>query len=193
MPTIVSFYQHFPDEAPPMNLSIFEQPGYTAAENTHRDERCFEADACEVSDGDGQTVLTLDVRIRPRGGEIEVFPRVKLTVLREGTPFQLRRMELCAGDTQYTILPDSVQRCTLPGGCLESLAIPLGKVGMRMLRKAAAAEDARWLIHGAQDVRTLTLTPPQKAAILRFCRDCDESAVTYQPAFLWYKDYCTKD
>ena len=31
MPTIVSFYQRFPNEAPPLNLSAFDHTGYTAA------------------------------------------------------------------------------------------------------------------------------------------------------------------
>lgn len=34
MPTIVSFYQRFPNEAPPLNLSAFDRTGYTYAENS---------------------------------------------------------------------------------------------------------------------------------------------------------------
>lgn len=36
MPTIVSFYQRFPNEAPPLNLSAFDRTGYTYAENFRR-------------------------------------------------------------------------------------------------------------------------------------------------------------
>ena len=44
MPTIVSFYQRFPNEAPPLNLSAFDRTGYTYAENFRRNERCYEAE-----------------------------------------------------------------------------------------------------------------------------------------------------
>lgn len=92
MPTIVSFYQRFPNEAPPLNLSAFDRTGYTYAENFRRNERCYEAEQCEVTSDDGSVVLSLDVRIRPRGGEIEALPRVMLSVYSEGMPFQVRRM-----------------------------------------------------------------------------------------------------
>lgn len=39
MPTIVSFYQRFPNEAPPLNLVRFRPHGYTYAE----DFRCKSA------------------------------------------------------------------------------------------------------------------------------------------------------
>lgn len=94
MPTIVSFYQRFPNEAPPLNLSAFDRTGYTYAENFRRNERCYEAEQCEVTSDDGSVVLSLDVRIRPRGGEIEVLPRVMLSVYSEGMPFQVRRFVL---------------------------------------------------------------------------------------------------
>lgn len=188
MPTIVSFYQRFPNEAPPLNLSAFDRTGYTYAENFRRNERCYEAEQCEVTSDDGSVVLSLDVRIRPRGGEIEALPRVMLSVYSEGMPFQVRRMELRTGDTTYAILPDNVQQYTkrgdTDGGFLETMAIPLGKVGMKMLLEASDAAEARWVIQGARTA--------QKKAIHRFCMDCEESAITYQPAFLWYKDYCTK-
>ena len=142
MPTIVSFYQRFPNEAPPLNLSAFDRTGYTYAENFRRNERCYEAEQCEVTSDDGSVVLSLDVRIRPRGGDIEALPRVK--------------------------------------------------VGMKILLEASDAAEARWVIQGARTAQTLPLTAAQKKAIHRFCMDCEESAITYQPAFLWYKDYCTK-
>lgn len=111
-----------------------------------------------------------------------------LSVYSEGMLFQVRRMELCTGDTTYAILPDNVQQYTMrgdtDGGFLETMAIPLGKVGMKMLLEASDAAEARWVIQGARTA--------QKKAIRRFCMDCEESAITYQPAFLWYKDYCTK-
>ena len=147
MPTIVSFYQRFPNEAPPLNLSAFDHTGYTYAENFRRNERCYEAEQCEVTSDDGSVVLSLDVRIRPRGGEIEALPRVMLSVYSEGMPFQVRRMELCTGDTTYAILPDNVQQYTergdTDGGFLETMAIPLGKVGMKMLLEASDAAEAR--------------------------------------------------
>lgn len=87
MPTIVSFYQRFPNEAPPLNLSAFDRTGYTYAENFRRNERCYEAEQCEVTSDDGSVVLSLDVHIRPRGGEIEALPRVMLSVYSEGMPF----------------------------------------------------------------------------------------------------------
>lgn len=196
MPTIVSFYQRFPNEAPPLNLSAFDHTGYTYAENFRRNERCYEAEQCEVTSDDGSVVLSLDVRIRPRGGEIEAFPRVMLFVYSEGMPFQVRRMELRTGDTTYAILPDNVQQYTMrgdtDGAFLETMAIPLGKVGMKMLLEASDAAEARWVIQGARTAQTLPLPAAQKKAIRRFCMDCEESAITYQPAFLWYKDYCTK-
>lgn len=34
MPTIVSFYQRFPNEAPPLNLSAFDRTGYTYAKTS---------------------------------------------------------------------------------------------------------------------------------------------------------------
>lgn len=52
MPTIVSFYQRFPNEAPPLNLSAFDRTGYTYAENFRRNERCYEAEQCEVTSDD---------------------------------------------------------------------------------------------------------------------------------------------
>ena len=113
MPTIVSFYQRFPNEAPPLNLSAFDHTGYTYAENFRRNERCYEAEQCEVTSGDGSVVLSLDVRIRPRGGEIEALPRVMLSVYSEGMPFQVCRMELRTGGTTYAILPDTVQQYTM--------------------------------------------------------------------------------
>ena len=71
-------------------------------------------------------VLSLDVRIRPRGGEIEALPRVMLSVYSEGMLFQVRRMELRTGDTTYAILPDNVQQYTMrgdtDGGFLETMA-----------------------------------------------------------------------
>ena len=100
MPTIVSFYQRFPNEAPPLNLSAFDHTGYTYAENFRRNERCYEAEQCEVTSDDGSVVLSLDVRIRPRGGEIEALPRVMLSVYSEGMPFQLCRMELRTGEVR---------------------------------------------------------------------------------------------
>lgn len=131
MPTIVSFYQRFPNEAPPLNLSAFDHTGYTYAENFRRNERCYEAEQCEVTSDDGSVVLSLDVRIRPRGGEIEALPRVMLSVYSEGMLFQVRRMELRTGDTTYAILPDNVQQYTkrgeTDGGFLETMAIPLGE------------------------------------------------------------------
>ena len=196
MTTIVSFYQHFPDDAPPLNLSVFDHAGYTYAENFRRNERCYEAEQCEVTSDDGSAVLSLDVRVRPRGGEIEALPRLVLSVYSEGAPLVVRRMELCAGDAKYTIQPDYVQQYTLrgdhDGGYLETMAIPLGKVGMKMLREASDAAEARWVIQGARTMRTMALTSAQKKAIHRFCMDCEEAAITDQPAFLWYKDYCTK-
>lgn len=108
MPTIVSFYQRFPNEAPSLNLSAFDHTGYTYTENFRRNERCYEAEQCEVTSDDGSVVLSLDVRIRPRGGEIEALPRVMLSVYSEGMMFQVRRMELRTGDTTYAILPDNV-------------------------------------------------------------------------------------
>lgn len=153
MPTIVSFYQRFPNEAPPLNLSAFDRAGYTYAENFRRNERCYEAEQCEVTSDDGSVVLSLDVRIRPRGGEIEALPRVMLSVYSEGMLFQVRRMELRTGDTTYAILPDNVQQYTMrgdtDGGFLETMAIPLGKVGMKMLLEASDAAEARWVIQGA--------------------------------------------
>lgn len=147
MPTIVSFYQRFPNEAPPLNLSAFDRAGYTYAENFRRNERCYEAEQCEVTSDDGSVVLSLDVRIRPRGGEIEALPRVMLSVYSEGMLFQVRRMELRTGDTTYAILPDNVQQYTMrgdtDGGFLETMAIPLGKVGMKMLLEASDAAEAR--------------------------------------------------
>ena len=126
MPTIVSFYQRFPNEAPPLNLSAFDRTGYTYAENFRRNERCYEAEQCEVTSDDGSVVLSLDVRIRPRGGEIEALPRVMLSVYSEGMLFQVRRMELRTGDTTYAILPDNVQQYTMrgdtDGGFLETMA-----------------------------------------------------------------------
>lgn len=113
MPTIVSFYQRFPNEAPPLNLSAFDRTGYTYAENFRRNERYYEAEQCEVTSDDGSVVLSLDVRIRPRGGEIEALPRVMLSVYSEGMLFQVRRMELRMGDTTYAILPDNVQQYTM--------------------------------------------------------------------------------
>lgn len=149
-----------------------------------------------MTSDDGSVVLSLDVRIRPRGGEIEALPRVMLSVYSEGMLFQVRRMELRTGDTTYAILPDNVQQYTMrgdkDGGFLETMAIPLGKVGMKMLLEASDAAEARWVIQGARTAQTLPLTAAQKKAIHRFCMDCEESAITYQPAFLWYKDYCTK-
>lgn len=157
MPTIVSFYQRFPNEAPPLNLSAFDRTGYTYAENFRRNERCYEAEQCEVTSDDGSVVLSLDVRIRPRGGEIEALPRVMLSVYSEGMPFQVRRMELRTGDTTYAILPDNVQQYTMrgdtDGGFLETMAIPLGKVGMKMLLEASDAAEARWVIQGARTDR----------------------------------------
>ena len=147
MPTIVSFYQRFPNEAPPLNLSAFDHTGYTYAENFRRNERCYEAEQCEVTSDDGSVVLSLDVRIRPRGGEIEALPRVMLSVYSEGMPFQARRMELRTGDTTYAILPDNVQQYTMrgdtDGGFLETMAIPLGKVGMKMLLEASVGDSRR--------------------------------------------------
>lgn len=149
-----------------------------------------------MTSDDGSVVLSLDVHIRPRGGEIEALPRVMLSVYSEGMLFQVRRMELRTGDTTYAILPDNVQQYTMrgetDGGFLETMAIPLGKVGMKMLLEASDAAEARWVIQGARTAQTLPLTAAQKKAIHRFCMDCEESAITYQPAFLWYKDYCTK-
>lgn len=185
MPTIVSFYQRFPNEAPPLNLSAFDHTGYTYAENFRRNERCYEAEQCEVTSDDGSVVLSLDVRIRPRGGEIEALPRVMLSVYSEGMLFQVRRMELRTGDTTYAILPDNVQQYTkrgdTDGGFLETMAIPLGKVGMKMLLEASDAAEARWVIQGARTAQTLPLTATQKKAIRRFCMDCEESAITYNP------------
>ena len=149
-----------------------------------------------MTSDDGSVVLSLDVRVRPRGGEIEALPRVMLSVYSEGMLFQVRRMELRTGDTTYAILPDNVQQYTkrgdTDGGFLETMAIPLGKVGMKMLLEAPDAAEARWVIQGARTAQTLPLPAAQKKAIRRFCMDCEESAITYQPAFLWYKDYCTK-
>ena len=58
MPTIVSFYQRFPNEAPPLNLSAFDHTGYTYTENFRRNERCYEAEQCEVTSDDGSVVLS---------------------------------------------------------------------------------------------------------------------------------------
>lgn len=111
MPTIVSFYQRFPNEAPPLNLSAFDHTGYTYAENFRRNERCYEAEQCEVTSDDGSVVLSLDVRIRPRGGEIEALPRVMLSVYSEGMLFQVRRMELRTGG--YDVRDSARQRAAV--------------------------------------------------------------------------------
>ena len=105
MPTIVSFYQRFPNEAPPLNLSAFDHTGYTYAENFRCNERCYEAEQCEVTSDDGSVVLSLDVRIRPRGGEIEALPRVMLSVYSEGMLFQVRRMERARGIRRTRFCP----------------------------------------------------------------------------------------
>lgn len=111
MPTIVSFYQRFPNEAPPLNLSAFDRTGYTYAENFRRNERYYEAEQCEVTSDDGSVVLSLDVRIRPRGGEIEALPRVMLSVYSEGMMFQVRRMELRTGG--YDVRDSARQRAAV--------------------------------------------------------------------------------
>lgn len=143
MPTIVSFYQRFPNEAPPLNLSAFDHTGYTYAENFRRNERCYEAEQCEVTSDDGSVVLSLDVRIRPRGGEIEALPRVMLSVYSEGMLFQVRRMELRTGDTTYAILPDNVQQYTKRGDTDGADAAPHG----------GAEEGDSPLLHGLRGIR----------------------------------------
>lgn len=196
--TTTSFYQRFPNEAPALNLAVFDRLGYTHTEDTHRNETTYEAENCEVSSTDGCAVLSADVRVRPRGGEIEAFPRLCLQIYREGKPFVVRKVTVRAGRMCYTMTPDAVQTYSLrgdsDGGFLEVLALPMGKIGMQMLWNAAETpEETIIRVLGAQSAYDLPLGVMHKAAIRQFCLDCERAEVVYQPAFLCYRDYCTKE
>ena len=63
MPTIVSFYQRFPNEVPPLNLSAFDRTGYTYAENFRRTFRnaYFRAESGKTIDSPINVVRRADV------------------------------------------------------------------------------------------------------------------------------------
>ena len=117
---------------------------------------------------------------------------------REGKPFVVRRVTVRAGRMCYTITP----RCRPDvrhdgdgdGGYLETLAIPMGKVGMQMLWDTAETpEETTIHLQGTKEAYELPLASMQKAAIRQFCIDCERAEIVYQPAFLCYHDYCAKE